>query len=199
MDLTRLQYDTSTTNDVEHVTVLHNHVMLQFSYDQNITDIQRQKVKAQQTMMMRNYLKKYADKYLLRELHDVLKTFPQTRSYLDLCILGVIRASQKKIYSLHAVFDTDDFRLEHMCVKHDRGGTEDYYERASEVNNWRSMIDVETRKIVDFAQESIAVMKDRFEGLPKEKFMMHPDYVGFYGKAIGVIPFGLGAKRARTD
>jgi len=199
MEFAQIQYDTSTTNSVDHVTVLQNHVILQFSYDQNIMAIQRQKVKAQQTMMMRNYLKKYADKWLLRELHDVLKTFPQTRDYVDVCILGVIRASQKKIYSLHAVFDTDDFRLEHMCVKHDRGGTEEYYERASEVNNWRSMIDVETRKIVDFAQESIAVMKDRFAELPKEKFMVHPDYVEFYGEAIGAISFGLGAKRARTD
>ena len=114
MDFTQLERDTDSTNSREHLQALHAHVILQFSLDQNVEDIRLQKVRAHQGIMVRNYLKKYADRFLLRELRGVLQAFGKAGAHVGVCMRGVIRAAQADVYALFAVFDTDDFRLAHM-------------------------------------------------------------------------------------
>jgi len=198
MDFAQLKRDMCATNSVDHIKALHDNVILQFSYDQDIQRIMLQKEQAQKSMMIRNYLKKYADDGLLNELRAVLETLGSTRDYVDVCIRGVIRKAQTEIYSLFTVFDTDYFRLDHMCTKHNGSATEEYFERASEVNNWRYVIDLETHRIVASAQQFISDMQPRMAKLPKDKFMVHPDYVVFCGELLRNTTVDAPTKRMRT-
>jgi len=188
MDLPRLARETAGTNSAEHLKALHDHAILQFSYDQNIKDILRQKERAQQTMMLRNYLHKYADVWLLRELRDVLDTFGETCDNVADCMRGLLRSAQTQIYALCAVFDTDDFRLQHMAPKSAGSAAtapEEYWERASEVNTWRSVVDVEALKIVADAALRLSAMRARAAALSEADFAAHPEHAAFCGQARG--------------
>jgi len=202
MDFAQLARDTDSTNSRAHLQALQEHVLLQFSFDQNIQHIAHQKVKAQQTIMLRNYLKKYADCTLVHELRGVLETFGKTRDYVGVCLRGRIRLAQADIYALVAVFDTDDFRLQHMSAQ--RVGmatqaTEEYWERASEVNVWRAIVDVEALKIVSAVGHSLSTMKERATALSKQQFVGHPDYAAFCGQEHGEEPVPVGNKKKRID
>ena len=146
--------------------------------------------------MVRNYLKKYADRKLLRELRGVLETFGAPREYVDVCLRGVIRSAQAEIYALFTVFDIDDFRLDHMCAKRVGIATkasEEYWERASEANTWRAVIDVETLKIVAAARQALSTMQERATNLCRHQFVVHPDY------AVFVEPVQAGKRKLRAD
>jgi len=177
MDLARLARDTAGTNSAAHMRALHEHGLKQFSHDQNIQDIMWEKVRAQQTMMMRNYVHKFADsKRLLRELDDVLRTFGKTGDDVDACVCGVVRSAQTEIYALCAAFDTDDFRFEHMG---DASGPAKYCERASAENTWRSIIDVEALKIVAVAAHRLGTMRARAAELSAGAFAALPEYAAW--------------------
>jgi len=126
MDVSALQRATASTNSVDHTKALHDTVIEQFSHDQSIDFIQLKKVRAQQTIMMKNYLMKYSVDGLFRALRDVLETVGKMRPYVETCVLGIIRLAQTKIYQLSTVFDTDDFRIDHMSVKHNGYCCEEY-------------------------------------------------------------------------
>jgi len=115
-------------------------------------------------------------------------------------IRGAIRVAQTQIYGLHTLFDTDHFRLDHMGTKYNGKVAEEYFERASEVNNWRSMIDLETDRIVATAKQFIGAMKPRVAKLSKDEFIAHPDYVVFCSAVMtGGMTFQAPTKRLRTD
>ena len=67
MDVCALQLATASTNSASHMKALHDTVIEQFSHDQSIHFIQRKKVRAQQTIMMKNYLMKYSVDGLFRD------------------------------------------------------------------------------------------------------------------------------------
>jgi len=194
MDLARLARDTACTNSASHMRVLHEHGIKQFSYDQNIQDIMCQKVRAQQTMMMRNYVHKFADsKQLLCRLNDVLRTFGKTGDDVHACVCGVVRSAQTEIYALCTAFETDDFRFVHMG---DACGPAKYCERASAENTWRSIIDVEALKIVAVAAQRLGTMRAQTAELSASAFAAHPEYAAWVAQARSNSPR---AKRARTD
>lgn len=182
MDVSALQLATANTNSASHMKALHDTVIEQFSHDQSIHFIELKKVRAQQTIMMKNYLMKYSVDGLFHELQEVLDSVGKLRPYVETCLIGIIRLAQTKIYQLHTVFDTDDFRMEHMSVKHSGGRAEGYWERASDVNNWRSKVDVEMDKIVHTVSQQIVVMQERVKTLQEYAFVAHADYDGFYDK-----------------
>jgi len=193
MDVSALQRATATTNSIEHTKALLDTVIEQFSHDQSISFVQLKKKRAQQTIMMKNYLMKYSVDGLFCELRDVLETVGTMRLYVETCVLGMIRLAQTKIYQLCTYFDTDDFRIQHMSVKHNGHCSEEYWERASDVNCWRSVILVEINKIVASVAQEITLMQQRVGQLDQHAFVSHTDYAGFYdkdtqaqsGKAVG--------------
>jgi len=182
MDVSALQLAMASTNSAIHMKALHDTVMEQFSHDQSIHFIELKKVRAQQTIMMKNYLMKYSVVGLFRALREVLDAVGNMRAYVETCLVGIIRSAQTKIYQLYTVFDTDDFRIQHMSVKHSGGSAEEYWDRASDVNNWRSKVDVEIDKIVHTVTQQIVVMQERVKTLQECAFVAHVDYAGFYDK-----------------
>jgi len=182
MDLSALQRASACTNSADHAKALHNTVIEQFSHDQSIRFIQLKKVRAQQTIMMKNYLMKYSVDGLFRVLRGVLETLGVMHLHVGTCVLGLIREAQTKIYKLSALFDTDDFYMDHMCTKHNGHCYEEYWEPASEVNKWRSVMLVEIDKIVCSVSQEIVLVEHRAKELEKHAFVAHADYVGFYDK-----------------
>jgi len=182
MDVSALQLAMASTNSVSHMKALHDTVIEQFSHDQSIHFIELKKVRAQQTIMIKNYLMKYSVVGLFRALREVLDAVGNMRPCVETCLIGIIRSAQTQIYQLYTVFDTDDFRMEHMSVKHSGGSAEEYWERASDVNNWRSKVNVEIDKIVHAVTQDIVVMQERVKTLEESAFVAHADYDGFYDK-----------------
>jgi len=180
MDFSGLQRASASTNSVEHAKALHDTVIEQFSHDQSIRFIQLKKVRAQQTIMVKNYLMKYSTDGLFRALRVVLASLGIMHLYVETCVLGLIRSAQTQIYKLSAVFDTDDFHMDHMSMKHNGHCYEEYWEPASEVNTWRSVIVVEIDKIVCSVSQAIILVEQRAKLLEKQAFVAHADYVDFY-------------------
>jgi len=182
MDVCALQLATASTNSASHMKALHDTVIEQFSHDQSIHFIQRKKVRAQQTIMMKNYLMKYSVDGLFRDLREVLDALGNMRPYVETCLIGIIRSAQTKIYQLYTFFDTDNFRMEHMSVKHSGGRAEEYWDRASDLNNWRSKVNVEIDKMIATFTQDIVVMEERAKTLQECAFVAHAEYDGFYDK-----------------
>ena len=68
-------------------------------------------------------------------------------------------------------------------------------ERASEVNTWRAIVDIEALKIVTAVRHSLATMTD----WSKQQFVGNPEYVAFYGQVHDEGPVQAGNKKMRTN
>ena len=176
MDLRQLQDDTLTTNSTEHMMALQQNVSEQFWYDQEIEDIMKKKTKAHQTIEMRNYVNQYCTEELLYDLDELLKTFKDsTKKYVVISVRGIITSTQKDIYKLVHHFDSNDFRTMHMSPKINGSCITHYWDNRhkNNINDWRSVIDVEIHKITAIAAKQIEFIKSICD-LDKDEFILHP-------------------------
>jgi len=105
-----------------------------------------------------------------------------THPYVEECIEGAMRETQKKIYNLYATFDNDRFLKDEMIE--DKGEwTESYYDHPrSEMNSWRQSIDKKVEKtrliFMGIMEEIISNSKT----MERKEFILFPPYADFFGE-----------------
>ena len=129
--------------------------------------------------MIKDYLYKAVNDYVVNfRLGNIGNTYP----YVEECIEGVMRETQKKIYDLYATFDNYRFRQDEMIENKGDYGESYYQHPHTEINSWRQSIDKEVEKIqlkyVGIMQEIISNSKT----MERKEFILFPCYSDFFGE-----------------
>ena len=62
-----------------------------------------------------------------------------------------------------------------------------------------AVAELEALKIVTTDRQCLSTMKERATDRSKHQFVVHPDYVAFYGQVKGDEPVQAGKRKMRTD
>jgi len=105
-----------------------------------------------------------------------------THAYVEECIEGAMRETQKKIYNLSATFDNDRFLKDEMIE--DAGEmTESYYDHPRSVmNTWRQSIDKEVEKIRLIFMGIMEEIISNSKTMECKEFILFPCYSNFFGE-----------------
>jgi len=134
--------------------------------------------------MIRDCLYKVANDFVVDYklgcfVHNLGKTHP----YVEECIKGMMRVTQKKIYNLYETFDNDRFREDEMVE--DKGEEHEYYydQLYTKINTWRGSIHRELKKVQLVFMGEMEEMKTNAQKMKREEFSLCSSYSDFFGES----------------
>jgi hypothetical protein len=176
------------TNTVN--TACRDHIM---NMEKGIEDTLKLNIEIEKIIYERTLIHKMSmvREFLFKSMHAItrefqfrnfIRDFTSSRPYVDECIEGMVRSVQNKIYNLYDTFNNDAFRDEYM-FENKGHALESYYDRESEVNIWRSVVDDKVEELFAEFMREMEHLKLRAKKMKREEFILSHFYSEFYSES----------------
>jgi len=177
INMGQVRKNLSYTMFSEHLATKDKTIEDTLSCNIDIQMLQDKITRIHKNSMIRDYLYQAVNNFVV---DYQVGNFGKTHPYVEECIQGMMRATQKKIYNLYANFDNDRFRQDEMVE--DKGENHDYYyePRESEVNTWRCSIRNELEKVQFVFKGEMEEMKTNAQKMKREEFILCSSYSDFF-------------------
>jgi len=179
IDMGKVRKNLSYTVFSDHLKTKDKTIEDTLSCNFEIQVFQNKITRIHKNSMIRDYLYNAVNNFVV---DYELGNFGKTHPYVEECIEGMMRVTQKKIYNLYATFDNDCFREDEM-VENKGEWHEYYYDRAyTEINSWRESIKKEVGKIRLVFMGEMEEMNSNAQKMKREEFILYPCYSDFLGE-----------------
>ena len=184
IDICKVRKHVAHTLISDHLKTKDNMMEETLYHNVELQVLQNKVTRIHKNSAIRDYLYQQVDNIVLDDrVHDFLGNFGKTHPYVQECVEGLIRVTQRKVYSLYSSFDNDRFRDDEM-IENKGEWRENYYDTAclasSEANRWRVAIDKEVNKVQLVFMEEIEIMKKDSKKMKREEFILHQSYSVFF-------------------